>query len=99
MTSCRKFYQHCGLKNNGGVKMTKEVCDHVPCTEGEGEIVAGYPKDKRVLRRFFLMPLCILILAVGLSACGGGGSDDSSGSDSGDSSKWDSMTWDNGTWE
>jgi len=79
--------------------MTKEVCDHVPCTEGEGVIGDGYHGGKRALRRFLLMPLCILILAVSLSACGGGDSDDSSGSSSGSGSKWDTMKWDKGTWE
>lgn len=74
--------------------MAKNIPEQESGAESEG--MTG---RKRTLKNYFILPVGILMLAVCLSACGGGDSDDSSGSDSGDSSKWDSMTWDNGTWE
>lgn len=66
--------------------------------EDESCIDNGYHGKKRSFRRVIMLSLWVTILAVGLSACGGGDSNNS-GSGSDKNNNWDTMVWDTGSWD
>ena len=51
-----------------------------------------YSKKKRRFKRFFMLPSCLIILFISISACGDSNSNNSN------SNNWDELVWDQGNW-
>ncbi len=55
-----------------------------------------YSKKKRRFKRFFMLPFCLIILFISISACGDSNSNNSKTTSN--SNNWDELVWDQGNW-